>query len=210
MNWKKADEDQVEISVSGSLAGVAREPFARYEASYRIDTKGYLTIELKVKIHEECIWLPRFGYEFILPEGMEQIDYFGMGPYENYRDMCHHVKTGLYHSTAAKEYVPYIMPQEHGNHTGVKYLKVFKNNGAGLEFYSEKGFECNVSRYDSEQLTEACHSHELVPKGQTIVRVDYKVSGIGSHSCGPELLEKYRLNEKSFHHRFCLRASYIS
>lgn len=210
MDWKKAEEDQVEISVSGSLAGVAREPFARYEACYRVDAKGYLTVDLKVKIHEECIWLPRFGYEFILPEEMEQIDYFGRGPYENYRDMCHHVKTGLYHSTATEEYVPYIMPQEHGNHTGVKYLRVYKEKGAALEFYSEKGFECNVSRYDSEQLTEAVHSHELEPKGQTIVRVDYKVSGIGSHSCGPELREKYRLNEKSFHHKFCIRASHIA
>lgn len=208
MDWKKVREDCVEIVVSGSLAGVAREPFARYKAYYRIDARGYLTIGLDVNIHKDCIWLPRFGYEFILPKEMEQIEYFGMGPYENYRDMCHHVKTGLYHSTADKEYVPYVMPQEHGNHMGVKYLKVYKEKGAILELYSEQGFECNVSQYDSEQLTNATHSHELVPKGQTVVRVDYKVSGIGSHSCGPELMEKYRLNEKSFSYSFGIRAAH--
>ncbi|MGF7144205.1 beta-galactosidase [Anaerotaenia torta] len=205
MEWKKDDEDCIVVFVKGSLAGVAREPFARYEACYRIDPQGYLVIDLEVNIHEDCIWLPRFGFEFVLPKEMEQIEYFGKGPYENYIDLCHHVKTGRYHSTVTSQYVPYIMPQEHGNHTGVKYLKVYEENGTCVEFYSKQGFECNVSHYDSEQLSNALHNHELEPGNQTVVRVDYKVSGIGSHSCGPELIEKYRLKEKAFHFSFGIR-----
>ncbi|MDR2043990.1 MAG: DUF4981 domain-containing protein [Clostridium sp.] len=206
MEWEEREEGSVAVQVTGSLSGVAREPFARYEACYTMDSYGYLTIEIDVKIHENCIWLPRFGFEFVLPEEMEQIEYFGKGPYENYSDMCHHVKTGKFHSTAAGEYVPYVMPQEHGNHTGVKYLKVREEQGLALEFYSEHGFECNVSHYDAEQLTEALHSHELERGKHTIVRVDYKVSGIGSHSCGPELMEKYRFSEKEFHFSFGVHA----
>jgi beta-galactosidase len=94
------------------------------------------------------------------------------------------------------------MPQEHGNHTGVKQLAVFNDQSQGLEFLSEQDFECNVSHYTSEQLTNARHNHDLVPEKLTIVRVDYKVSGIGSHSCGPELMEKYRLGEKEFKLKF--------
>ncbi len=209
LEWKECGEGVITVNVTGSLAGVAREPFARYEACYTIDPHGYLTIEMNVKIHKDCIWLPRFGFEFVLPEEMEQIEYFGKGPHENYIDMCHHVKTGRFHSTVSGEYVPYIMPQEHGNHTGVKYLKVHNDKGLALEFFSEKGFECNISHYSSEQLTKAAHSHELERGRQTIVRVDYKVSGIGSHSCGPELIEKYRLSEKEFRFSFGVHAASI-
>lgn len=200
--WKESEDGTIVIVVKGSLAGVAREPFARYEACYTIDSFGYLKVDMEVKIHEDCVWLPRFGFEFNLPEDMEDIEYYGKGPYENYIDMCHHVKMGRFSSTVRDEYVPYIMPQEHGNHTNVKYLKVFNEKGSGLEFFSEQGFECNVSHYSSEQLTRAMHNHELESGKNTIVRVDYKVSGIGSHSCGPELIEKYRFNEKEFRFSF--------
>ena len=93
-------------------------------------------------------------------------------------------------------------PQEHGNHTGVKHLSVCDDQGVGLEFGTDSSFECNVSHYTSEQLTEAMHNYELETGNNTIVRVDYKVSGIGSNSCGPELIEKYRLNEKKFNFSF--------
>ncbi len=208
MDWKVCQDNSISIQVSGSLAGVAREPFARYDACYTVDSYGYLKVDMNVKIHEDCVWLPRFGFEFVLPEEMEQVEYFGKGPYENYIDMCHHVKTGRYYTTASKEYIPYIKPQEHGNHTGVKYLKLHNDKGIALEFYSEEGFECNVSHYTSEQLTNALHNYELVPSKYTIARVDYKVSGIGSHSCGPELIEKYRLREKNFSFSFGIHAKY--
>ena len=203
--WNKADNGEVTIIVDGSLAGVARAPFAKYHAIYRIDTEGYLNVDMDVAIHEECIWLPRFGFEFKLPASMEYMTYYGKGPYENYIDLCHHVTMGYYETTVTDQYVPYIKPQEHGNHTGVRYLAVSDHQGDGLEFGSTKAFECNVSHYSSEQLTNTKHSFELEPGNHTIVRIDYKVSGIGSASCGPELIEKYRFNEKKFNFSFYLR-----
>lgn len=56
--------------------------------------------------------------------------------------------------------------------------------------------ECNVSEYSTEALNQAEHTDELVKDGKTHVRLDYKVSGIGSASCGTTLEEKYRLKDK--------------
>ena len=106
--------------------------------------------------------------------------------------MCHWAPVGLYESSAEKEYVNYVMPQEHGNHNEVKMLRIGK-----LEFSSETGFEFNVSKYSTEALYKANHTDELVEDGKIHLRIDYKDSGLGSNSCGPELLEKYRLNEKT-------------
>lgn len=201
-DWEKKVDGSVAVYVTGSLAGVARAPFAKYKASYAISSSGELTIDIDVDVNELSIWLPRFGFEFTMPNSMENIEYYGKGPHENYIDMCHHAKVGYYKTTVSDEYVPYIKPQEHGNHTNVKYLLVSDDNGLGLEFSSKVPFECNASHYTSEELTRAQHSFELEPSGTTIVRIDYKVSGIGSNSCGPELIEKYRLKEKDFQYSF--------
>ena len=121
-----------------------------------------------------------------------------MGPEEWYCDMHCHAKMGLYRSSAEEEYVPYIMPQEHGNHYGVKYLKMQN----GLAFYAEDKFEINVSEYTAEMLTGAMHTNELEKSGFITVRVDYKNAGLGSNSCGPELFEKYKLNDKNIEFGF--------
>ena len=101
--------------------------------------------------------------------------------------------------TAEKEYVPYIMPQEHGNHYGVKLLEL-----GGFAFVSRQGFECNVSRYSAKELEAKQHNFELETDGLSHVRVDYKVSGIGSGSCGPQLREQYRLQDEKVKFAFSI------
>ena len=114
-----------------------------------------------------------------------------MGPGESYCDMNLHAVMDLYNSTPDKEYVPYIRPQEHGNHTDVRLLEI-----AGLRFESGVPFECCVSQYSTDAIEHAEHTDELVSDGRTHLRVDYKVSGVGSAACGPELAKEYRLDEK--------------
>ena len=55
-------------------------------------------------------------------------------------------------------------------------------------------FAFNASVYTQEELTEKMHNYELEPSPYTVLCVDYRQSGIGSASCGPMLLEEYRLN----------------
>ena len=107
---------------------------------------------------------------------------------------------GMYDSSAEAEYVPYIMPQEHGSHFNTKLLKL-----GGYVFEAAQGFSCNVSEYSTQELTRKNHYFELEKDAYTNVRVDYKVSGIGSNSCGPELLEKYRMNDGDVEFTFTIK-----
>ena len=111
--------------------------------------------------------------------------------------MHHGSKMGMYNSCAEDEYVNYIKPQEHGNHYNTKYMHIGK-----LEFASQDGIEINVSEYSAEELTQKAHNFELEKNGFANVRVDYMVSGIGSGSCGPQLLERYQMNRKNVHFAF--------
>lgn len=183
-------EDGV-IKLTGSLAGVSRMPFMRYEQTVTVSGKGKITYTLRGQIRDGVIWLPRLGYEFELSESSKEFIYYGRGPVENYCDMHNWTPVGMYNSNADNEYVNYVRPQEHGNHAEVKMLKIGK-----LEFTSQEGMEINVSRYSTAALYKANHTDELVADGKTHLRIDYKVSGIGSNSCGPKLEEAYRLSEK--------------
>ena len=176
-----------------SLSSISRMPFATYKIVYEFFEDGLMKVNLDGKLLQERLrtFLPRFGFEFKLKKENDSFTYKGMGPFECYRDMCHHVSFGTYESSAREEYVPYIVPQEHGNHLNTRYLEL----GSGLTFMSDTGFEFNVSEYDSKTLTDIMHTNELKGKksDHTNLRIDYFVSGLGSASCGPELPAKFRV-----------------
>lgn len=181
-----------EIVIYGSLAGIARMPFFQYTLTLSFYNEGKMHVQLSGNVRENCTWLQRLGFEFVKPEENEAFRYFGRGPMENYCDMHAHTTTEFFESTAKAEYVPYIMPQEHGNHTACKIL----NQRNGLNFEADSVFEINVSNYTAQALTTAMHWDELETNHAVNIRIDYKDSGVGSNSCGPSLIEKYRLAEK--------------
>lgn len=193
--------NEAEVTVKGSLSGVSRSPYFRYTAKYSVSADGTIRITLDGDVKEACGWLPRLGFEIKTPCEKSNFKYFGMGPYESYCDMHHASMIDWYESSADKEYVRYIMPQEHGNHTKTKVL-AFEN---GLSFEAAEDMEINVSRYSTQMLMQAMHWDELAKDGHINIRIDYKNSGIGSNSCGPELLEKYRLSEKKIHFEFLIK-----
>ena len=186
------------IRIIGALAGVGRAPFFRYNLDLSFNNDGLMHVSLNGQVREEAGWLQRLGFEFTTPAKNNAFQYYGKGPGENYCDMNLHTTTDLYESTAQKEYFPYGVPQEHGNHIGCKVLR--QNNG--LEFFTEKTFEFNVSQFSTKNLTEAQHINELKSDGFTHVRVDYKNSGVGSHSCGPDMLAKYTMADKKIQFDF--------
>jgi len=188
------------IVLEGSLAGVSRSPLMKHQLQIQILKDGRIDFKLNGKIRENAFWLPRLGFEFELPKTSNEFTYFGRGPIESYCDMCHWATVGMYDSNAEKEYVKYVRPQEHGNHNDVKMLRIGK-----LEFFAKKAFEMNVSEYATKMLCVAEHTDELEKDGKIHLRIDYKVSGLGSNSCGPELLEKYRLDEKEINFEFSVK-----
>ncbi len=186
------------IVVSASLAGISRVKFLDYTQEIEIFEDGNIKFSLKAKYLHDLTYLPRLGYEFKTPYENENFRYFGMGDMENYIDLNHHTRIDWYESNADREYVNYIRPQEHGNHTKTKILDI-KN---GLKFMTEKEFEFNVSHYNSYNLDKAKHIDKLIKDNATNIRIDYKVSGIGSGSCGPKLAEKYQLKNEDIDFSF--------
>ena len=188
------------ISVRGSIAGVGRMPFLQYVIDFAFYNEGVMEIKLSAKIRENCVWLPRVGFEFAFLKEAEAFRYYGRGPVENYCDMTLQTTTNWFESTAKAEYVPYIMPQEHGNHTGCKQLELQN----AVTFVAEKEFDINVSEYSTKALADAMHIDELKKDDMVHVRIDYKNCGVGSASCGTQLRQKYRVSEKEIEFSFAV------
>ncbi len=188
------------VKIKGSLSGISRMPFFRYDLSYSFFADGRIEVSLSGTVGKYVAWLPRLGFEFAFRNVPTDFSYYGYGPYESYRDMHHASRLGVFSGKAETEYVPYVRPQEHGNHFGSKMLSV-----AGLCFETEKEFEFHVSEYSTETLLAANHTDELVSDGLLHTYVDYKVSGLGSNSCGPQLDCRYRLQEKEIDFSFTIK-----
>jgi beta-galactosidase len=186
------------IVAEASIGGISRVPFFRFKLKLNIYEDGSIRYSLDGNVRENATWLPRLGFEFALNKKNKSFKYFGMGPYDNYCDMSHHVKQDWFESTAANEYVNYPMPQEHGLHRCVRELSIEDK----LTFTSKKHFEINVSEYSIDQLWKAKHTDEIGESNATHVRIDYKNSGVGSSSCGPDMEPQFRFDDKNISFTF--------
>jgi beta-galactosidase len=156
--------------------------------------------------------LPRFGVTWALPPGQEKVRWFGRGPWESYSDRKTSTDVGLYENTVAGLYVPYVMPQEHGNHTDTRWVELASaqegSNGPALRFTGEPLLNFSASHFTADDLYRATHTIDLVPRAETILSLDGAQRGLGTGSCGPDTLPAYRLAGRK--HAFAYRVSLVS
>ena len=197
------------FKASIAIGGFSSRPLARAEITYTVAGDGTLTISQNVDVDfaDRFTFLAKYGMTFIVDDSDNSaiMRYFGMGPYESYVDKHLASHMGLFETKVADNFEHYVRPQENSAHCSTYYATVRRPDGTGLEFVSDKGFSFNAQNYSAETLTETAHDYELTPDNKVYISIDYRQSGVGSNSCGPELAEKYRLNEKEFSFEFKVR-----
>lgn len=196
--WVQLEDGAVEIQSQFSLSAVSKFMVLRGTAQWRMGTSGEISLSLQVEKNDTLPYLPRFGLQLVLPQGMEEVEYAGFGPHESYIDKRRSVRQGRYRTTVNSMFENYVMPQENGSRYGTEWAIVSNEQGMGLRFTATEAFSFNASHFTPEDLTAAAHTWELAARKETIVHLDYKMSGTGSNSCGPELAEAYRLNDTAF------------
>ena len=149
--------------------------------------------------------LPRIGLTMTLPAGFEQVTWYGRGPHENYIDRNVGARVGIYDDTVDGQYVPYIMPQENGNKTDVRWVALRNETGAGLLAVGGQLMEMSALHYSADDLYKAFHTNELVRRDEVILNLDYRQCGLGGNSCGPMTRPEYLLQPGSYSFAFRLR-----
>ena len=198
-------KDRITVQVLCAFGGKMMEPILKARIGYTLLGDGELIVRIQADVRESLPCLPRFGMVFTTPAGYEQIRYFGMGPHENYADMCRSARMGLFSSDVDSQYQAYIRPQETGNHTHVRWALVRNEKERGLLFTAPEDFNFSALHYTEYDLDQAALTIDLQRREQTVIHMDYKQNGIGSNSCGPELNPVYRFSEKKVDFTFSLR-----
>ena len=196
---------KVEISCRLMVTAVSIQRILDIDAKWVVDPEGEINCRFVCRRDPQLPMLPRLGLRLFLPETLENVEYHGYGPYESYMDKHQASWLDTFYDNVERMHEDYIRPQENGSHWNCEYVKLTDRNGDGILAFAPFPFSFNVSRYTQEELTCKAHNYELVKSGNTVFCLDYAQNGIGSNSCGQELLPQYRLDEEKMQFGFTIR-----
>jgi len=162
------------------------------EMHYTFNDIGEIHLETKATPTQTLPDLARIGVHLTLPPEFNHTSWYGRGPHECYSDRKESARIGLYKSSVDNLHEPYIMPQENGNRTDILWIEIFNNDGTGLRAEANP-LEFSASYYTAKDLHEAKHTHELKKRDYITLNLDHRMMGLGSASCGPDTLPKYRI-----------------
>ncbi len=180
----------VTVTIAQSYAGATLAQAVIHHQSYVITPDGVIAVTHGFEVAQPD--LPRLGVTLTLPEGFETLTWFGRGPGETYVDRKAAGWIGRFASTVSDQYVPYVLPQEHGNKTDLRWMAL-EGPGAGLVLVADEPCEGSASHFAPADLFAATHTTDLVPRPETLVNLDVRQRGLGTASCGPDTLARYQI-----------------
>jgi len=173
---------------------------------------GDLVFDETVRLPDGWDDLPRIGVSFALPAAFEQLTWFGLGPHENHTDRRSGSTVGRWSSTVRDQYVPYLMPQEHAAHTRVRWA-TFETGRAGsgprtgvlVAGIDVPDLHVTARHHTTDALWRARDWTELERVDDVVVHLDVAQRGLGTGSCGPDTLPRYRVPGGTHRWRWRLR-----
>jgi len=219
---RQPDLGKVVVVFRYDITGFEGEKIAGYSTIYTILGSGDLIITNSfAKVSDRIPEIPRMGMQMHLPVELSNLLWYGRGPHENYIDRKTSAFVGLYESTVADQYVPYVRPQENGYKTDTRWFSLTDDSGNGIlvtgnqlfsfaalhniheDFESPKG---KLSMYRKDAKSANTHTNDVKPRELVKLNVDLGQMGVGGdNSWGAPIHLKYRLLERNYRYSFRIR-----
>lgn len=177
----------------------------QFHHRYTVADERTTVVENRVRLSSELPELPRIGVVLGLRPGYEDVIWYGRGPHENYPDRKAGTPIGRYTSTVTEQYVPYILPQECGAKTDVRWMALAGDENPGLLFSFPTPLVTTALHHTAEDLERARHTNELNPRPETLVYLDCAQRGLGGASCGPDTLPQHRVQPGAYGFTYVIR-----
>jgi beta-galactosidase len=209
MEHKVLDDGRIEVMLKQELLGGEAE----LTYWYRLDGEGVLELESAFRpLSTDRKMLMKIGHHWTLPLSMENLQWYGRGPFESYEDRKYAAHLGLYEGKIADQYHPYIRPQESGNKTDVRRAAVYDREGRGLEILAlDQAYQLNVLPYSPQQLYSGPRKGQensgLLESDKFVhLHIDHRQMGVGGiNSWGTLPLESYRVPVQKYSYRYLIR-----
>ncbi len=211
LNDPKIQIHQVETAVADTQVFIFTNVFYNNKkinviSQYRIGSKG---IEFDKTVINNCIseTIPRIGLSFVLPIDKDQIEWYGRGPWENYRDRKEAAQIGRYKSTVTEQYTAYIKPVECGGKEDVRHLIVKDKFDLGLRVCAAVPFHFDIHDYSITACDSANYEDEIQRDGNIYLNIDYLHAGLGGdNGWSKNIHSEYRIGKGCYHYKITLEA----
>ena len=163
------------------LYNLQTSPAAECSLQYRVFGDGRIQTTLHYDPVEGLAAMPEFGVLFKIDADYDTVEWYGNGPAETYWDRQHGAKLGIYQNKVADNMAQYLVPQECGAKTAVRWAKVVDRKGRGLLFTADaaKPMFFSALPYTPHEMESAKHPYELPPVHYTVIRAMGEQMGVG-------------------------------
>lgn len=193
---EKKEGNVAVVTIYAKLSAPSFIPIYDIIYSYSIYADGTIELQTDATYHKpspenELTVLPKFGLVSKLKDNFKKVKWYGAGPMETYPDKRGADMVGIYEANIDDLFENHIRPQENGNRSDVRWLEIMSENNHSIRIESDKEFNFTARYYTDSEMCEKQHSDELEKCGSVVLHTDYKISGVGTGSCGPKTEEKY-------------------
>lgn len=195
LNIVSNSSEKVEIRTVVNRLSSKNKGF-QVETVWSINANGKITSTNSYKSKGFISNLPRLGFTMQTADAFNNVQYYGMGPFENYPDRAAAATMGIYNTTVADMYTRYSKPQDCGNREAVRWATLTNEAGAGFRLRAGTQMSFKALPYTADDLAASRHHRDLTPLKGCEINMDMAVRGLGNAACGPKPMKKYLLNEK--------------
>ena len=194
-NLKMPVTENADGSVSLSFTyNLPTAPAAQCSMTYTVYPCGTVEVELGYDPVAELGDMPEFGVMFKLDADLDQLRWYGLGPDENYVDRCEGARLGIWKRSVKEMFQPYLLPQESGNRTGVRWAELTDYKGRGIRFRGD-AMDFSALPWTPHEIENAAHHFELPPVHYTVVRAALRQMGVaGDDSWGARTHDEYLID----------------
>ncbi len=177
------------------------------KTDYVVDGDGEIRVQTRFSAAASLPPLVRLGMQVGVSGDYVDIEYYGKGPWENYVDRNRSAEISRYTSAIRDMPDNYVMPQENGNRTETRWIKLTgKPPGIAIEAEEPLGF--SIWPWSAENIEQAKHSFDLVDQGFYTLNIDHRQMGVGgddSWSPRARPMEKYRVPAGKYDWAFTIK-----
>ncbi len=192
-------EDKKSVTILTNATAVIaskKEIQIPYLVKYVIWSDGTIDVDANFTSPQEASRIHRLGLQVVLPEGLENVQYYGCGPHENYMDRKTSAFVGLYNTTVTgMEEEHYVRAQSMGNREDIRWIMITDKNKQGLKISSKDRLGFSALHFTDESIWNAKHDFQLneIRKPEIYLNLDCIQQGVGNASCGPLPLPEYMI-----------------
>ncbi len=198
---EQTEENVVKVCISLALA--AKDSL--FISDYTIFSDGRIVVENKLKPSEDMPGIPRVGMQMAVVDSIDKMQWYGRGPWESYWDRKTGSAIGIYREKISEPEHEYIVPQETGNKTDVRWAQFTDGRGNGFKVEGIGPLSVSAWPCSMDDIIKAKHPYEIPERDFNTINIDYKQMGVGGdNSWGYETHEEYTLPAKEYEYKFII------